>query len=144
MDVYKTDQIRNVILMGHGGAGKTTLVEAMAFLGGLTSRQGRVEDGNTLSDYDKEEIKRHFSISTTVVPVPWQKCKVNILDTPGYFDFVGEVEEAAAVADAAIIVVSGKAGVQVGSQKAWKLCDKYNLPRMIFVTDMDKIGRAHV
>jgi len=137
MNVYKTDQIRNVVLMGHGGAGKTTLAESMAFLAGLTSRQGRVEDGNTLSDYDKEEIKRHFSISTTVIPVPWQKCKINILDTPGYFDFVGEVEEAAAVADAAVIVVSGKAGVQVGAQKAWKLCEKYNLPRMIFVTDID-------
>ena len=82
MDVYKTDQIRNVILMGHGGAGKTTLAEAMAFLAGLTSRQGRVEDGNTLSDYDKEEIKRQFSISTTVIPIPWQKCKINVLDTP--------------------------------------------------------------
>ena len=137
MDVYKTDQIRNVILMGHGGAGKTTLAEAMAFLAGLTSRQGRVEDGNTLSDFDKEEIKRQFSISTTVIPIPWQKCKINVLDTPGYFDFVGEVEEAARVADAAIIVVSGKAGVQVGTQKAWKLCDKYNLPRMIYVTDID-------
>ena len=138
MDVYKTDQIRNVVLLGHGGAGKTTLVEAMANLAGMTSRQGRVEDGNTISDFDKEEIKRHFSISTTLVPVPWQKKKINILDTPGYFDFVGEVEEAASAADAAVIVVSGKAGVQVGTQKAWNLCEKYKLPRMIFVTDLDQ------
>ena len=137
MNVYKTDQIRNVVLLGHGGVGKTTLAEAMANLAGMTSRQGRVEDGNTISDYDKEEIKRHFSISTSVIPVPWNKNKINILDTPGYFDFVGEVEEAVGVADAAIIVVSGKAGVQVGTQKAWNLCEKYNLPRIIFVTDMD-------
>ena len=137
MQVYKTEQIRNVALLGHGGVGKTTLAEAMAYLAGMTSRQGRVEDGNTVSDYDKEEIKRGFSISTTCIPVPWLKCKINVLDTPGYFDFVGEVEEAVSAADAAIIVISGKAGVQVGTQKAWNLCEKYNLPRMIFVTDMD-------
>ncbi len=137
MNVYKSDQIRNVVLMGHGGAGKTTLTEAMANLAGMTSRLGRVEDGNTISDYDKEETKRHFSISTSVVPVEWNKVKINILDTPGYFDFVGELEEAAGAADAAVIVVSGKAGVQVGTQKAWTLCEKNNLPRIIFVTDMD-------
>ncbi|MBR2528298.1 MAG: elongation factor G [Blautia sp.] len=137
MQVYKTDQIRNVVLLGHGSAGKTTLAEAMAFLGGLTSRQGRVEDGNTISDFDKEETKRGFSISTSLIPIPWQKCKINILDAPGYFDFVGEAEEAVSAADAAIIVVSGKAGVQVGTQKAWNLCEKYKLPRFIFITDMD-------
>ncbi len=137
MDVYRTDRVRNVVLLGHGGAGKTTLAEAMAYLAGMTNRLGRVEDGNTVSDFDKEEIKRKISISTTTIPVPWEKFKINILDTPGYFDFVGETEEAAGVADAAIIVVSGKAGVQVGTQKAWNLCEKYKLPRMIFVTDMD-------
>ncbi len=109
----------------------------MAYLAGMTNRLGRVTDGNTVSDYDKEEIKRHFSITTSLIPVPWDKMKVNVLDTPGYFDFVGEVEEAVSAADAAIIVVSGKAGVQVGTQKAWNLCEKYKLPRMIFVTDMD-------
>ena len=137
MDIFRTDQIRNVVLLGHGGAGKTTLAEAMAYLAGMTNRLGRVEDGNTLSDYDKEEIKRKFSLSTTLIPVPWEKMKINVLDTPGYFDFVGEVEEAVSAADAAIIVVSGKAGVQVGTQKAWNLCEKYKLPRMIFVADMD-------
>ena len=137
MQVYRTDQIRNVVLMGHGGVGKTTLAEAMAYLSGMTSRQGRVEDGNTVSDFDKEEIKRGFSISTSLIPVIWEKCKINILDAPGYFDFVGEVEEAVSAADAAVIVVSGKAGVQVGTQKAWNLCEKYNLPRIFFVTDMD-------
>ena len=95
-------------------------------------------DGNTVSDFDKEEIKRKCSISTTLVPVVWGKNKINVLDTPGMFDFVGEAQEAASAADAAVIVVSGKAGVQVGTQKAWELCEKYNLPRMIFVTEMDQ------
>lgn len=137
MDVFRTDRIRNVVLLGHGGAGKTSLAEAMAYLSGMTSRLGKVTDGNTVSDYDKEEIKRKFSITTSVVPVEWGKVKINVLDTPGYFDFVGEVEEAVAAADAAIIVVSGKSGIQVGTQKAWELCEKYNLPRMFFVTEMD-------
>ncbi len=137
MQVYTTDRIRNVVLLGHGAVGKTTLAEAMAYLSGITSRLGRVEDGNTVSDYDKEEIKRKFSISTSLIPVEWDKVKINILDTPGFFDFVGEAEEAAAAADAAVIVVSGKAGVQVGTQKAWDLCERYNLPRIFFVTDMD-------
>ena len=124
MDVYRTDRIRNVVLLGHGGAGKTTLVEAMAYLSGMTSRLGKVSDGNTVSDFDKEEIKRQFSISTSVVPIQWNDMKINILDTPGFFDFVGEAEEAAAAAVAAVIVVSGKSGVQVGTQKAWDLCEK--------------------
>ena len=137
MNVYTTDKIRNVVLLGHGGSGKTTIVEAMAYLSGITNRMGTVTDGNTISDYDKEEIKRGFSISTSVVPIEWRETKINLLDTPGFFDFVGEVEEAAAAADAAIIVVNGKAGVEVGTQKAWDICEKYNLPRMIWVTNMD-------
>lgn len=137
MNVYTTDKIRNVVLLGHGGAGKTSLAEAMAYLAGLTSRMGKVTDGNTVSDFGKEEQKRKFSISTSVVPLEWENVKINILDTPGYFDFVGEVEEAVSAADAAVIVVSGKAGVEVGTEKAWDLCEKYKLPRMIFVTDMD-------
>ena len=122
---------------GHGGCGKTSLAEAMAYLAGMTTRMGKVTDGNTISDYDKEEIKRHFSINTTVIPIVWGDTKINILDTPGYFDFVGEVEEAVSAADAAIIVVSGKAGIEVGTKKAWELCETYKLPRMVFVTDMD-------
>ncbi|HIT66582.1 MAG TPA: elongation factor G [Candidatus Merdisoma merdipullorum] len=137
MNIYTTDKIRNVVLLGHGGCGKTSLVEAMAYVSGLTSRIGKVTDGNTISDYDKEEIKRKFSITTSVVPIIWQDCKINILDAPGYFDFVGEAEEAVSAADAAIIVVSGKAGVEVGTQKAWELCEKYKLPRMVFVSEMD-------
>lgn len=137
MNVYTTDKIRNVVLLGHGGCGKTSLAEAMAYLAGMTTRMGKVTDGNTISDYDKEEIKRHFSINTTVIPIVWGDTKINILDTPGYFDFVGEVEEAVSAADVAIIVVSGKAGIEVGTKKAWELCETYKLPRMVFVTDMD-------
>ena len=137
MDVYKTDKIRNVVLLGHGGAGKTTLTEAAAHLSGITSRMGNVTDGNTISDFDKEEQKRKFSISTSVVPVEWNKTKINFLDTPGYFDFVGEVEEAAGVADGAVIVISGKDGVQVGTEKAWNLCEEHNIPRIFFITEMD-------
>ena len=137
MNVYTTDKIRNVALFGHGGCGKTSLVEAMAYLSGLTTRMGKVADGNTISDYDKEETKHQFSINASVVPILWEDTKINILDTPGYFDFAGEVEEIAAVADAAIIVVSGKAGIEVGTKRAWEICEKYKLPRMVFVTDMD-------
>ena len=141
MNVYGTQQIRNVVLLGHGGAGKTTAAEAMAYLTGVVKRMGKVTDGNTISDYDKEEIKRQFSISTSLIPLEYEgedgPIKINLLDTPGYFDFVGEVEEAISVADAAIIVVNCKAGIEVGTEKAWEICDKYNLPRLIFVTNMD-------
>ena len=137
MNIYTTDKIRNVCLLGHGGSGKTSLAEAMAYLSGITSRLGKVADGNTLSDYSKEEQKRQFSISTSVIPIEWEGHKINILDTPGYFDFVGEVEEAMSAAGAAIIVVNGKAGVEVGTIKAWELCEKYKLPRIIYVSNMD-------
>lgn len=137
MNVYTTEKIRNIVLLGHGGSGKTSLAEAMAYLGGITSRMGKVTDGNTVSDYGKEEQKRHFSISASCIAIEWDDCKINLLDTPGYFDFVGEVEEAVSAADAAIIVVSGKAGMEVGALKAWELCEKYHLPRMVYVSDMD-------
>ncbi len=137
MKVYTSDKIRNVVLLGHGGAGKTTLAEAMAYLAGITSRMGKVADGNTLSDFDKEEQKRQFSISTTNIALEWDDHKINLLDAPGFFDFVGEVQEAMSVADAAVIVVSGKAGVEVGTERAWDLCEKYGIPRMFFVSEMD-------
>lgn len=137
MKVYNTDKIRNVVLLGHGGAGKTSLLEAMAYLSGITTRLGNVADGNTLSDYDKEEQNRKFSISTSVAPVVRGDVKINVLDAPGYFDFVGEAEEAAAAADAAIIVINGKSGVEVGTQKAWDLCEKYRLPRIFYISGMD-------
>ena len=137
MKVYKTQDIRNVVILGHGGCGKTSLAESMAHVTGVTNRLGRVEDGNTISDYDKEEIKRKFSISTSVIPIEWQFWKINLLDTPGYLDFVGEVEEALSAADGAIIVINGKAGVEAGTEKAWDFCEKYGVPRVFFVTNMD-------
>lgn len=137
MNVYTTDKVRNVVLLGHGGCGKTSLAEAMAFLSGITTRMGTVADGNTISDFDKEEARRLCSIHTSVIPILWQDTKINLLDTPGSFDFVGEVEEAVSAADAAIIVVSGKAGIETGTRRAWELCEQYKLPRIIFVTDMD-------
>lgn len=137
MNVYTTDRIRNVVLLGHGGSGKTSLVEAMVYLSGATTRMGKISEGNTISDFDKEEIRRKFSIQTSVIPVIWEDTKINILDTPGYPDFIGEVEEAVSAADAAIIVVSGRNGVETGTKKAWEICEKYKLPRMFYVTEMD-------
>ena len=137
MNVYTTDKIRNVVILGHGGCGKTTLTEAICYLAKITTRMGKTTDGNTISDYDKEEQKRQFSIGTSVVPVEWEGYKINLLDTPGYFDFVGEVEEAVGAAAGAVIVVNGKAGIEVGTEKAWELCEKYKLPRIFFVTNMD-------
>ena len=137
MNIYTTDKIRNVALLGHGGCGKTSLVEAMAYLSGITSRMGKADDGNTVSDFGKEEQKRKISISTSVIPIEWEGHKINILDAPGFFDFAGEMEEAISAAGAAIIVINGKAGVEVGAQKAWEMCEKYKLPRMIYVSNMD-------
>lgn len=137
MNIYTTDKIRNVAILGHGGSGKTALTEAMAYLAGITSRMGKTEDGNTLSDFTKEETKRKISISTSVVPIEWEGYKINILDTPGFFDFEGEVTEALSAAGAVVIVINGKAGVEVGAVKAWELCEKYKLPRMIYVSNMD-------
>ncbi len=137
MKVYTTDNIRNVVLLGHGGSGKTTLTEAMAYLTGAITRMGKVTDGNTISDYRKEEQNRKFSIGLSVVPLEWNNTKINILDAPGYLDFVGEAEAAIAAADGAVICVSGKAGVEAGTRKAWEMCEKYHLPRIVYVTDMD-------
>ena len=138
MKVYRTDEIRNVVLLGHGGCGKTSLAEAMLYVTGATNRMGKVSESNTVSDFDKEEQKRQFSISTSLIPVEWEKAKINILDTPGYFDFVGEVEEAVSAADAAVIVVSGKAGVQVGTEKAWNSCKQFGIPKFFLINKTDK------
>lgn len=137
MNVFTTDKIRNVVLLGHSGAGKTSLIESMAYLAGQIKKPGTIDAGNTISDFDKLEISNKFSINTSVVPIIWNDVKINFLDTPGYFDFIGEVEEAVSAADSAIIVISGKNGIEVGTRRAWELCDKFNLPRMVFVTEMD-------
>ncbi len=137
MNVYTTEKIRNVVLLGHSGAGKTSLAESMAYLSGLTNRMGSVEDGNTVSDFTKEEQKRKISLTTSIIPLEWEGAKINLMDAPGMFDFAGEAEEACSAAGAAVIVVSGKAGVEVGTERAWDMCEKYGLPRMFYVTDMD-------
>ena len=138
MNVYDIKSIRNVCVLGHGGTGKTSLTEALAYLGGGTDRLGKVTDGNTVSDYENEEIKRKISVSASVVPLEWKKNKINVLDTPGFFDFAGEVEESVCAADAAIIVVTAKTGVQVGTEKAWQYAEKNKIPKMIFVSKMDE------
>lgn len=137
MNVYTTEQIRNVVLLGHGGAGKTTLAEGLAYVTKAITRMGKVADGTTISDYDKEEIKRGFSIHSSILPIEWEGLKINLLDAPGYFDFVGQAEEAMSVADAAVIVINGKAGVEVGTKKAWDICERRKIPRIFFVTNMD-------
>ncbi len=144
MDVYKTEQIRNVVLLGHGGSGKTTLAEALAYHTKAIGRMGKVADGTSISDYDKEEIKRGFSIRASIVPIEWEGLKINLLDAPGYFDFVGQAEEAMSVADAAVIVINGKSGVEVGTKKAWDICERRKIPCIFFVTNMDDPNADYV
>lgn len=137
MNVYETKRIRNIALLGHGGCGKTTLTEAMLYTAGGKTRCGRVDSGNTSSDFDPEEIKRKISIRTALIPVEWKGHKINVLDTPGYFDFVGNVKEAMSVADAALIVMKASSSIEVGTEKAWELCEEAKLPRMLYITEMD-------
>ncbi|MDR3225504.1 MAG: elongation factor G, partial [Clostridiales Family XIII bacterium] len=138
MKGYSSDQIRNVVLLGHGGSGKTTVVEAALAKTGAVSRMGKVEDGNTVSDYEKTEIEKGYSIAATVVPVEYNKMKINFIDAPGFFDFAGEVATAARAAEAAVIVVDASAGVQVGTEKAWDVCKKLGLPRLFLINKTDK------
>ncbi len=137
MKIYTTDKIRNVVLLGHSGSGKTSMVEAIAKVAKITDKMGSVDEGNTISDFGKEEQKRKISCQTSIIPLEWDSRKINIIDTPGFSDFVGEVEEACGIADAAVIVVNGKSGIQAGTKKSWDMCDKYKLPRFIHVTNMD-------
>jgi elongation factor G len=138
MKNYSVDKIRNVAFLGHGGSGKTTLAEALLFTTKVTTRMGRVEDGNTVSDFDKEEINRQFSIGTSVIPIEWKDHKYNFLDTPGYFDFVGDVFGALRVAGGAVIMVDASSGIEVGTEKAWNFTEKRNMPKIIFINKMDK------
>ncbi len=138
MKDYKVDRIRNVALLGHGGSGKTTLTESILFNLEQVNRMGKVTEGNTVSDFDKEEIARGFSIGSSVIPVEWNDSKYNILDTPGYFDFVGEVFGSLRVAGGAVIMVDATSGIEVGTEKAWKFTEKREMPKIIFVNKMDK------
>ena len=138
MKGYQTDKIRNVAFLGHGSCGKTTLTEAILYTTGVIKRKGKVEDGNTVSDFDKEEIARQFTISNSVIPVEWKNSKINILDTPGYFDFIGEVNSALRIAGGAVIVIDASAGIEVGTEKAWKYTEERRKPKIIFANKMDK------
>lgn len=138
MKAYLTDKIRNVALLGHSSNGKTTLTEAILFATGVTTRQGKVTDGNTVSDFDKQEIARKVSIGTSVIPVEWNNYKFNILDTPGYFDFIGEMFGAKRASEGSVLLVDISSGIEVGTEKAWKNLEKYATPRIIFVNKMDK------
>jgi len=138
MKDYATGQLRNVVLLGHGNAGKTSLAEAMLFTSGATNRMGMVEDGTTTSDFDEEEIRRRISLNLAVIPVEWGGCKINLLDTPGYTDFVGEVKSGVRVADLALMLVDAVAGVEVGTELAWNYAEEQGLPRMVVVNKLNR------
>lgn len=138
MKEYKTKNLRNVGIIGHSGSGKTSLVEALLFHTKVTDRIGKVEEGTTISDYDVEEKKRKISISTTIEPCEWKETKINLIDMPGYFDFVGETLEGLRAADIALITVCGASGVQVGTEKSWAFVNKNNLPRAFFINKLDR------
>ena len=137
MAIMETKKIRNVALLGHGGCGKTSLAEAMVYICGGSDRLGKVADGNTISDFDAEETKRGFSISAAAMNMVWKDCKINVIDTPGYLDFVGEVNQALRVADSAIIVMDGKAGIEVGTELAWDYAQAAGLPKAFFINKFD-------
>ena len=136
--MYNANSIRNICLLGHGGSGKTALTESLLYMTGAIDRIGKNADGNTVCDFDPEEIRRHVSLSTAVAPIEYKGAKINILDTPGSFDFAGAVVEALRAADAAIIVCSAKDGITVGFEKAWKYCEERNMPRFIYISKVDE------
>ena len=138
MKNYQADSIRNIAVLGHGGEGKTTLTEAMLFNAGLLDRMGKVDDGTTVSDFDDEEKKRQYSISSSVIPVEYSKCKINVIDNPGYFDFAGQIVQSLRVADAGLICLTAKSGIGVGTEKGWKYLAKAGLPAMFYVSKLDE------
>jgi elongation factor G len=138
MKEYATEKIRNIALVSHGGGGKTILGEAMLFSTGALTRMGKIEEGNTVSDYEEEEIRRNLSLSTAILPIEFKETKLNLLDTPGYTDFIGEVISALSVADSALVLVDSVAGVEVGTELAWGYCDTFKLPRFVVITKMDR------
>ena len=136
--MYTVNAIRNVCLLGHSGSGKSALAESLLYMTGAIDRIGRNADGNTVCDYDPEEIRRNISISTSVVPLEYHNCKINLLDTPGGFDFSGATMEALRAADAAILVCSAKDGITVGFEKAWQYCEERNMPRFVYISKVDE------
>jgi elongation factor G len=138
MKSYAPDAIRNVALVGHGGAGKTSLAEATLFSAGAISRLGRVDDGSTTTDYDPDEVKRKMSVSAALAPAEWRDTKINLVDAPGYADFFGEVVQATRVVETALLVVDGLAGLQVGTDAAWRQANTMGLARMIFVNKLER------
>ena len=138
MKQYGTEQLRNIGLFSHGGAGKTMLSEALLFSSGTITRMGQVEEGTTVSDYDPEETKRHISVQLSVLPFEWSDTKVNLLDTPGYADFIGEVREAIRVVDGALLVIDAVSGIEVGSELMWRYANEFELPRFIVISKMDR------
>ncbi|MDQ3928567.1 MAG: elongation factor G, partial [Chloroflexota bacterium] len=138
MKAYSTEQLRNVGLFSHGGAGKTSLLEAMLYTSKAITRLGRVDEGNTVSDYDPDEIKRHISVQLAVAPVEWRDTKINVIDVPGYAEFVGEVKAAIRVTDTALLLVDASAGVEVGTEQVWKFANERGCPRVVFVNKMDR------
>ena len=136
--MYTVNSIRNVVLLGHSGSGKSALAESLLFMTGAIMRMGKNADGNTVSDFDPEETRRNISISTSVIPLEYHNVKINLLDTPGAFDFSGAVVEALRAADAAILVISAKDGITVGFEKAWKYCEERNMPRFIYISKVDE------
>ena len=137
MNSYKMENIRNIAVMGHGKCGKSSLVEAMLFNSGAINRLGKSLDGTLSMDFDQEEIKRQMSISASVAPIEWKENKLNMIDTPGYFDFVGEVKEGMRASDAALIVLSGRSGVSVGTEQSFKFARQKGAPIMFFVNKID-------
>lgn len=138
MKEYTTENLRNIALVAHGGAGKTMMAEAFLHFTGATTRLGKVEEGTTASDYEEDEIRRKISLSTSVIPVEYRDHKINLLDAPGYTDFIGEVVSALSVADAAAILIDAVAGVEVGTEAAWRFCNKFKLPRFVIINKMDR------
>ncbi len=138
MRSYRTEQIRNVGLFSHGGAGKTSLTEAMLFTSKAINRLGRVDEGNTVSDYDPDEVKRHISVNTSVAPCEWQDVKINVIDAPGYADFIGETKAAMRIADSALVLIDATGGVEVGTDQVWNYAQQRNIPRFLFINKLDR------
>ncbi len=138
MKVYKAEQIRNVVLISHVGAGKTSLIDTALFDSGAVTRQGKVDDGTSVVDYDPEEFKRRMSLNVKILPVEWKDTRINFLDTPGYADFVGEVKAGIRVADAALVVVTAEKGVEVGTELTWQYADERKLPRVVLINKLDR------